>query len=56
MKRLLLQKIGTTETHFVEALSTAEFKQLKGSLSLIPLLLPTVPRDHCSGGLKYVLE
>lgn len=50
------KKIGTTEENIMEALSTAEFKQLKGFSCLIPIPLPNVPRDNCNGGMKCVLE
>ena len=56
MKRLLLQKIGTTEKNIAESLSTAKFKQLKGFSCLIPIPLSNVPRDQHKGGLKCVLE
>lgn len=56
MKRLLLQKIGTAEENTVGARHAAEFKQLKGFSCLIPIPLPDVPRNHCNGRLKCVLE
>lgn len=40
----------------MEALSTAEFKQLTSFSCLITIPIPNVPRDHCNGGLKCVLE